>query len=227
MVKYTRAFAIAFALCPLLAAGVLAQVLMPSIELLEGIESWRDSITVAEERYAIPEFWRGLRLGLDDQPAPPDLVPVPPELRIASREPVLRAPALAAFRALAEAAALDSIELRIRSGYRAPGEQIRLIASRIAAGREFDVVIRGVAPPGYSEHMLGMTVDLELGRDYLNNPSYLWLKENAASFGWRESYPRLAPTGFPWEPWHWRFVGMNDEELGMNDEERGMKENEQ
>ena len=183
---------------------------LPGLELIEEMCVWRDSMTVAGKHYEIPAIWRGLRLGLDDQPSPPDLLPVPDDLRIPSRTPLLRAGALASFLEMATAAAADGVILRIRSGYRSPEEQTLLVAERIETGRQFAEVIRGVAPPGYSEHMLGTTVDLELGRDYDDNPAYDWLKERAWSFGWRETYPRGARSGFPWEPWHWRWLGDPD-----------------
>ena len=189
------------------AGSAPAQTGVPGGDILGELRSWRDSVTVAGQRYAVPELWRGQRLGLEDQPRPADLLLVPPELRLEGREPLLRARALAAFREMALVAARDSIELRIRSGYRSPVEQMLLIERRLAAGREFDEIIQGVAPPGYSEHMLGTTVDLELGRDYMNNPAYHWLREHGPAFGWHESYPRNSQDGFPWEPWHWRYLG--------------------
>jgi hypothetical protein len=200
-----RLSALALIVCA--AGSAPAQTGVPGSDLLDELWGWRDSVTISGRRYEVPELWRGLRLGLEDQPPPTDLVSVPPELRLEGREPLLRARALAAFREMALVAAQDSIELRIRSGYRPPMEQTLLIERRMAAGREFDEIIQGVAPPGYSEHMLGTTVDLELGRDYMNNPAYHWLKEHGPAFGWHESYPRNSQAGFPWEPWHWRYRG--------------------
>jgi D-alanyl-D-alanine carboxypeptidase len=185
----------------------VGQVPLPPADLVVEMPGWADSVTVGGERWAIPALWRGRRIGLSDQPPPADLLPVPPELCAPRREPLLRAEAMFAFREMAAVAAGSGIELRVQSGYRSPSEQIDLIERRLAAGREFAEIIRGVAPPGYSEHMLGTTVDLALGGDYANNPAYAWLVENAANFGFVETYPRDAPDGFPWEPWHWRYVG--------------------
>jgi hypothetical protein len=171
------------------------------------LSQWRDSITVSGQRYAVPDRWRGRRLGLSDATPPADLVLIPRELRASDREVLLRLPALLSFRAMAAEAALDSVFLRAQSGYRSTDTQTQLIVTRLEQGREFEEILRGVAPPGYSEHMLGMTLDLALGGDYDNNPAYHWLLENAAVHGWYESYPRDLDDGFPWEPWHWRFHG--------------------
>ncbi len=88
------------------------------------------------------------------------------------------------------------------------------------------VLIRGdeaytrVAKPGYSEHQLGVTVDVSGSSiDYIsaaerfgNSPEVIWLKENAFSYGFVMSYPKgkEAITGYIYEPWHYRYVGVAD-----------------
>ena len=74
-----------------------------------------------------------------------------------------------------------------------------------------------VAPPSFSEHQLGTTVDLTSSS--LNYAStsllfdqtaeYNWLKDNAYKYGFVQSYPKEKEsiTGFVYEPWHWRFIG--------------------
>ncbi|MCB1161444.1 MAG: M15 family metallopeptidase [Candidatus Krumholzibacteriia bacterium] len=190
--------------------GACAQSAPPLVPPVEEMKTWNDSVTVAGQRYAVPEQWRGRRVGARNTPPPPDLVPLPAALRIAGDIPRLRMEAFLALRAMAAEAALDSITLRVDSGYRSPDEQAALIAKRLAAGREFDEIVWGVAPPGYSEHMLGTTVDLALGGNYEHNPAYHWLKANAANYGWRETYPPDSTGTFPWEPWHWRYVGVDE-----------------
>lgn len=80
------------------------------------------------------------------------------------------------------------------------------------------------APPGFSEHQLGTTVDIGspelpeiVGDDDIQFHTYFymtseskWLEENAHSYGFTLSYPRQAfdLTGFYYEPWHYRFVGV-------------------
>lgn len=187
------------------AGSACAQGVPSRLPAPEELRAWRDSISVDGRRFAVPERWRGLRLGLRDAPPPADLVLLPPELSARGREVSLRLPAALSFRAMAAEAALDGIALRAESGYRSPDTQERLIATRLAQGREFEEILRGVAPPGYSEHMLGTTLDLALGGGYAQNPAYHWLKANAGRFGWRETYPDDGDDRFPWEPWHWRW----------------------
>ena len=69
------------------------------------------------------------------------------------------------------------------------------------------------ADQGYSEHQLGTAVDFttqSLGKkltSFGNDPVYGWLTENGYRFGFILSYPK-ENTYFKYEPWHWRFVGV-------------------
>jgi len=70
------------------------------------------------------------------------------------------------------------------------------------------------ADQGYSEHQLGTTVDLittGIGgtlSGFGNTPAFLWLVNNAHKYGFTLSYPENN-TYYVYEPWHWRFVGVN------------------
>jgi len=77
----------------------------------------------------------------------------------------------------------------------------------MAAGRTWDDLVRYVAPPGYSEHMLGIAVDLYPSNwRFAATPAYAWLKEHAAEYHFVESYPEFNLESFPWEAWHWKYV---------------------
>ncbi len=82
------------------------------------------------------------------------------------------------------------------------------------------------ARPGHSEHQLGTTVDfgspvlyqyvegadenIEFHTYFFHTPEGVWLLENAHHYGFTLSYPREAQeiTGFYYEPWHYRYVGV-------------------
>lgn len=80
------------------------------------------------------------------------------------------------------------------------------------------------APPGHSEHQLGTTVDFGspelkdiVGEEDVEFHTYFfrtregeWLLANAHQYGFTLSYPREAfeITGFYYEPWHYRYVGI-------------------
>lgn len=76
--------------------------------------------------------------------------------------------------------------------------------------------------PGYSDHNLGLAVDFNYVKEsFKDTKEYAWLLENAEEYGFILRYPKGKEdiTKVSYEPWHWRFVGiehakeMND--LGM------------
>ncbi len=72
------------------------------------------------------------------------------------------------------------------------------------------------APPGHSEHQLGLAVDLfdaSTVEDYYKNPKYVayvkWLQKYAHLYGWTQSYQNWEDIDeYEVEPWHWRYVGV-------------------
>ena len=77
-----------------------------------------------------------------------------------------------------------------------------------------------VAKPGYSEHELGLAIDVCLqkeeewlyGFDERLNDFYIFLKEHSADFGFILRYPKEKEniTKYNYEPWHIRYVGSVD-----------------
>jgi D-alanyl-D-alanine carboxypeptidase len=73
------------------------------------------------------------------------------------------------------------------------------------------------ARAGHSEHQLGTTVDIKcLSCGNFDNSSnnlllYQYLEENAYRFGFVISYPKdkESLTGYSYEPWHIRFIGVD------------------
>lgn len=70
------------------------------------------------------------------------------------------------------------------------------------------------AKPGHSEHQTGLaldlsTLDIGLTNHFENSEIYSLLKENAYLFGFILRYPKEKEhlTFYPFEPWHYRFVG--------------------
>lgn len=70
------------------------------------------------------------------------------------------------------------------------------------------------ARPGHSEHQTGLAVDVEgENHDYNlfnESRSYNWMINNAHKFGFILRYPKGKEniTGFKFEPWHYRYVGL-------------------
>ena len=72
-----------------------------------------------------------------------------------------------------------------------------------------------VAPPGTSEHELGLAVDIVatdhqlLDETQEHTPEQKWLMENCWKYGFILRYPtsKSSITGIGYEPWHYRYVG--------------------
>lgn len=71
------------------------------------------------------------------------------------------------------------------------------------------------AAPGYSEHQLGLAVDIvdeeytELDEKQGDTATQQWLMENCWQYGFILRYPqgKSEITGVEYEPWHYRYVG--------------------
>lgn len=167
--------------------------------------SGEEYVIIGEKRFEILEPWRGHRIQGRE---PEELVMLPVELVLENRKIYVTAETRDAFVRMAAAAANDGIELMIDSGYRSAAYQRRIYQRKMAEGKDFYDIARGVAPPGYSEHMLGTTLDLVPSKWSFNGtPAEQWLIKNAAGFLFAQSYPEKSELGFTWEPWHWKFVG--------------------
>lgn len=72
------------------------------------------------------------------------------------------------------------------------------------------------AKPGYSEHQTGLALDITINNVGLH-PSFgytdagIWLNNNAYKYGFIIRYPKNKEniTGYLYEPWHIRYVGIN------------------
>lgn len=74
------------------------------------------------------------------------------------------------------------------------------------------------ARPGYSEHQTGLAVDIRNGDDtcsleacFGTTPEGEWLAANCYKYGFILRYPadKEAVTGYEYEPWHFRYVGVD------------------
>lgn len=74
-----------------------------------------------------------------------------------------------------------------------------------------------VAKPGYSEHQTGLAIDVSrrdigLTKNFENTEEYKYLKRHAHEFGFIVRYPKEKQkiTGYLFEPWHLRYVGIEN-----------------
>lgn len=68
-----------------------------------------------------------------------------------------------------------------------------------------------IMPPGSSEHNLGYAMDIVCVEEWFENTQeFRWLTEHAADYGFIMRYPKDKQhiTNVIYEPWHWRYVGV-------------------
>ncbi len=118
-----------------------------------------------------------------------------------------------------KAAYKDGIHLVPISGYRSVDRQKRNFEnkidyymdkgySKVEATQKAATII---LPPGTSEHNAGLAMDIcSLEQNFEDSEEFEWLCENAADYGFILRYPedKQDVTKIIYEPWHWRYVGV-------------------
>ena len=145
---------------------------------------------------------------------PEDLVM--PNVTRTSSSVMMRKEAAEALEMLFDAAkAEQKYTLVAVSGYRSYQTQQNIYNRRVknAGKKKADLF---VALPGASEHQLGLAMDVgrrtntKLKASFGNSPEGKWLAENCYRFGFILRYKEewTETTGYGYEPWHIRYVGV-------------------
>ena len=131
-----------------------------------------------------------------------------------------------AFLSMQKAAADDGVTVWMQSGYRSVKYQTNLYERKTkyyldkgydnATAKEKAAAV--VNPPGYSEHNCGLAADLNspehtgLDEGFEKTAAFRWLCEHAGDYGFILRYPKDAEdkTEIIYEPWHWRYVGVEN-----------------
>ena len=131
-----------------------------------------------------------------------------------------------AFLEMQKAAAADGVTVWMQSGYRSVKYQTSLYERKTkyyldkgydnATAKEKAAAV--VNPPGYSEHNCGLAADLNspehtgLDEGFEKTTAFRWLCEHAGDYGFILRYPKDAEdkTEIIYEPWHWRYVGVEN-----------------
>lgn len=146
---------------------------------------------------------------------PPDLVEVP----VAHTwEPLLRQEAADAVVGMFDAARNEAgLALASNSAYRSYTYQVGIY------GTDVDDLGKAAADkltarPGYSEHQTGLAIDIgaasgrcSLAECFETTPEGEWLAAHAWEYGFVLRYPKglTSITGYDFEPWHYRYVGLD------------------
>ena len=117
-----------------------------------------------------------------------------------------------------DAARADGLHLFVSEGYRTREEQQLLLDEKTEAyemeghskSEAEKLAKQWVAVPGFSEHQLGIAVDINADHaGSTDDEVYTWLAENSWQYGFIKRYPsdKTEITGTINEPWHYRYVG--------------------
>lgn len=128
-----------------------------------------------------------------------------------SEEKLMRKEAAVAIETLFEMAKRDNIVLYGNSGYRSERTQ-RGIYNHIKKTKGKSHADSYVAKPGESEHETGLAMDVtNKERSFTENcKESKWLENNAYKYGFIIRYKKGKEdiTGYDYEPWHIRYVGI-------------------
>ena len=126
---------------------------------------------------------------------------------------------------IADARSKDNVRIIALSAYRDYDYQMELFENKVirlqqekgySVDKAREEAKTVVAYPGTSEHQLGLALDLvdarhvKLDESQENTDAYKWLYEHCHEYGFIVRYPngKTEITGIIYEPWHFRYVGV-------------------
>jgi D-alanyl-D-alanine carboxypeptidase len=147
---------------------------------------------------------------------PADLVRPAVRLAVSGEAALLNSTTAAAAEQLFGAAAADGVVLTLASGYRSFATQTVTYGGYVNTRGQAEADTAS-ARPGYSEHQTGWAFDIGDGGGacsfqpcFAEQPAALWARTNAHRFGFVVRYPSTfqETTGYYYEPWHLRYIGV-------------------
>jgi LAS superfamily LD-carboxypeptidase LdcB len=152
----------------------------------------------------------------------PDYVPdslVTPNVPNVNKSKIkMASEAAEALEALFQQAKEDNINITAISGYRSYALQDQIFASNVKKYQSVAAANQFSAKPGQSEHQTGLAMDIsspslnyQLKQSFAQTKEGVWLKENAPKYGFILRYQKGKEdiTGYQFEPWHFRYVGVD------------------
>ena len=130
-----------------------------------------------------------------------------------------------AMKAFVQAARDEGLNVYLSSGYRSYADQNYLYNRKIGQGYTPEQAATIVAPPGTSEHQTGLVCDItdryyeSKNYELENTELFKWMSVHCQEYGFIVRYPRdkaginttealESVTGIIYEPWHFRYVGV-------------------
>jgi len=141
---------------------------------------------------------------------PNDYVPNLTNVRGANMRPE----AASALESLLSSVESTGLGVKIISSYRSYSTQVNTYNGYVNQNGQAQADTFS-ARPGHSEHQTGLAVDVggggcDLEICFGNTPFGEWIKNNAQQYGFIIRYPqgKESLTGYQYEPWHLRYVGV-------------------
>lgn len=142
----------------------------------------------------------------------PDVVEV--DSNYAYDKNYLRKEALDAFIKMADEARKNNLNIVASTSYRDFNQQQKIYDNILnSSGKYYADMI--TSRPGFSEHQTGLAIDIQAYNVKLENfkttEECKWLIKNSYKYGFIQRYPEDLEdlTGFNYEPWHYRYVGID------------------
>lgn len=115
-----------------------------------------------------------------------------------------------AFYKMQAASKLENLNIYLSSGFRSYSTQDRIYNNYVARDGKMAADTYS-ARPGYSEHQSGLAFDVNQINDTFNDSAEAkWLANNCYKYGFILRYPKGKEdiTGYKYESWHFRYVGV-------------------
>jgi D-alanyl-D-alanine carboxypeptidase len=227
-----RLFLINILACLIVAVTVSLTAIFARVPDLED-----DPVAPLPDEPHMHSYWAFFLIN-DQNPLPADYEP---ELEVIdftnSQEFYLDARAAPSAIEMLAAAESDNVRLRVVSAYRSRQRQVenfnnyveRLVREQGISEEEAIIITSSqIAQPGASEHNAGLALDIlsedwfrhndDVTEDFDKTPEFRWLAANSWKYGFILRYPRNKEevTGFIYEPWHFRYVGVDVAEQIFN-----------
>jgi D-alanyl-D-alanine carboxypeptidase len=151
------------------------------IEVVDG-KTYVDDILIANKSYTLPSDY----------------------------DPGLDPTAESQFYALSAAAAQEGLNIWLASGYRSYNYQYEIYNTYVSQYGK-DTADTFSSRPGYSDHQTGLAIDVNSIDDSFGDTAESdWLAAHAHEYGFIIRYPegKESVTGYKYEPWHIRYIGV-------------------
>ena len=115
-----------------------------------------------------------------------------------------------AFDAMQKAAAKEGLNIYISSGFRSYNSQSKIYNNYVNTSGKSEAD-RYSARAGFSEHQTGLAFDLNsIDDSFAATPEGIWVAAHAQEYGFIIRYPKgkEAITGYMYESWHLRYLGV-------------------